>query len=459
LKNQQSGKSVSKGMSARFTNACLMVFGCLLGVLILITSYIVRTKYYDIRNVMYDYAECNKAINDFRDSCSYLTNQARLYSVNKNVSYIDNYFFELNQLKRREAAVDIIEMTHWKDSADKGIIDAYHESVKLVQKELYSMRLVSEATDIDLTTLPIDIQSVNVFDEDAALDRDSKLKLASEILFDSEYITAADNISNYCNKASVSLLNRYLSEQTTANYSIAHYFRGQFFIIFILLAVIVSLYASLIHLVVIPLKRNCVNIEKGKKMIVKGCSEVRIISRVFNNLYDKNAVAASDLKHKAEHDPLTGLINRNGLADIKEALSSATEPIAYLIVDIDFFKTINDTYGHLVGDEVLIRIANLMSEQFRNSDYVARIGGDEFAVIMTKIGPNPVNIIQRKIENMNRCLQNVTEDLPKVSLSVGVAFSEAGFVPSLEENADNALYKVKKGGRCNCSFFNVENDQ
>ena len=92
-------------------------------------------------------------------------------------------------------------------------------------------------------------------------------------------------------------------------------------------------------------------------------------------------------------------------------------------------------------------------EQFRGSDYVARIGGDEFAIIMTKFGSSPVEIINSKIQRLNAMLQHNDDGLPAVSLSVGVAFSKKGYVRDLEGQADDALYMVKRGGRCNCSFY------
>ena len=137
-------------------------------------------------------------------------------------------------------------------------------------------------------------------------------------------------------------------------------------------------------------------------------------------------------------------------------MSDTAEPVAYLIIDLDFFKSVNDKYGHPVGDLVLKKIADILSEQFRNTDYVARIGGDEFAVIITKFGDTPEIVIQRKIETINRMLQNTEDGLPKVSLSVGVAISTMGYNIKLEKQADKALYHVKQGGRCNCSFFTLE---
>lgn len=456
LKNQKSNVKNSKGINAQLTNAILMLIGCFLSIIIIVFSNLVKNKYEAIVSSMTDYAECSKAINDFRDACSYTTNQARLYSVNLNTSYMDNYFFEKNELRRCENALEIIEMTHKDDPADVGLTMALREVELLKKKEIYAIRLISEATHLDISTLPTEVANISISSDDIKLSDVEKLEKSRQYLFDSEYISAVDNISKYCNSVITSLVNCYLNKQSLNNISIKNFFQLEFILIIILILVVITLYILLVVLVLLPLSRNCRSIESGKKMLVSGSSEVRLISQIFNNLYDKNALATSDLKHKAEHDPLTGLINRNGFNQIKDVLKTVDEPIAYLIVDIDYFKSINDTYGHLTGDAVLKKIANLMSEQFRNSDYVARIGGDEFAVVMTKIGTTPVNIIQRKIENMNKSLQNVTDDLPSVSLSVGVSFSENGFRAELEAQADEALYKVKKGGRCNCSFYNME---
>ena len=91
-----------------------------------------------------------------------------------------------------------------------------------------------------------------------------------------------------------------------------------------------------------------------------GAYEIRYIADVYNSLFEKNAIVASDLKHKAEHDPLTGLINRNGFDKIKSVLIDTNEEIAYLLIDIDFFKKINDENGHVIGDKVLKKIADLL---------------------------------------------------------------------------------------------------
>ena len=156
-------------------------------------------------------------------------------------------------------------------------------------------------------------------------------------------------------------------------------------------------------------------------------------------------------------DELTGILNRRGFFEnIKKLINkeeNKNRSCAMLFCDMDNLKLINDQFGHSVGDDVLRKISNLFMEQFRGSDYVARIGGDEFAIIMTKFGDSPVEIINTKIGRLNAILQDNDDGLPPVSLSVGVSFSECGFVKEMEDQADKALYKVKQGGRCNCSFY------
>ena len=84
---------------------------------------------------------------------------------------------------------------------------------------------------------------------------------------------------------------------------------------------------------------------------------------------------------------------------------------------------------------------------------MARVGGDEFSIIMMDVGPDMSDLIEKKIESINQVLRNPEDGLPEVSLSVGVAFSQNGYTSTLYQNADMALYQVKENGRCGCDFY------
>ncbi|WP_456436357.1 oxygen-binding di-iron domain-containing protein [Thermovibrio ammonificans] len=158
-----------------------------------------------------------------------------------------------------------------------------------------------------------------------------------------------------------------------------------------------------------------------------------------------------ELEKRAITDYLTGLFNRQYLFDyLKETLKKAEEegfPVAVALIDIDFFKRINDTYGHLTGDCVLKELAKILKGSFRESDCVARYGGEEFVVVM------PHSNLENACKKMERVRQK-TEETPfcedklKVTFSAGVTeFKPGESIESLLERADKNLYEAKKSGR------------
>ena len=107
-----------------------------------------------------------------------------------------------------------------------------------------------------------------------------------------------------------------------------------------------------------------------------------------------------------------------------------------------------------MGDEILKKVANLLQTTFRSVDYVCRIGGDEFAVIMVDVNQELSYTISEKITVINNQLYCPTDDLPAISLSVGVAFTDrANPGESIFKDADKALYRVKQNGKHSCGFY------
>ena len=158
------------------------------------------------------------------------------------------------------------------------------------------------------------------------------------------------------------------------------------------------------------------------------------------------------LLQKAEYDALTGILNRRAFDQICRNSAEQKERIALLLIDMDNFKRINDTYGHSGGDIALKELARILTETFRSGDFVARIGGDEFAVILPGCPKEAGNTIISKVGKINENLSEL-HDINNASVSVGVAFSESGYNESLFKNADEALYLVKENGRHGCRIF------
>lgn len=432
----------------------VLIFAICAGVFI--SAFRLKSKYGDIIKSMETYARCTKAVNDFRDTSDFLTNQVRLFIIKLDDSYAKDYFEEYSISQNRDKAVDIVSQFNDSNDADINMELAFEESQSLAEIEKYAMLLTYDALEIPDSELPFQLSNVKLRPADKALSYSEKLERAENLLFDMNYQDSKNRINKYTTSVLDYLLVSHLAQQGEDTKHFYWLLTIQILTVIALFGSGWALFFTTNFLILRPIDYDIKSISEEKKMHVIGSYEMRLIAKSYNALREKDEIKASVLKHKAEHDPLTGLINREAFAQIKEVLCDTAEPVAYLIIDIDFFKSVNDKYGHPVGDQVLKKIAAILSEQFRNTDYVARIGGDEFAVIMTKFGDTPEMVIQRKIETINKMLQNVGDGLPGVSLSVGVAISTLGYNQILESQADKALYHVKQGGRCNCSFFTVE---
>ncbi len=157
-------------------------------------------------------------------------------------------------------------------------------------------------------------------------------------------------------------------------------------------------------------------------------------------------------------DPLTGLYNRRyvdpHLARMAEQSRNAGRDLAVMIMDIDHFKCINDTYGHTVGDDVLIEVADRLRDNLRAIDLVARIGGEEFLVAMPRTSPHQAKIAANRLRHLVNCTPFKIRgaDPIQVSVSVGVAISggcrmEKPELTRMCDRADAALYAAKSAGR------------
>lgn len=177
--------------------------------------------------------------------------------------------------------------------------------------------------------------------------------------------------------------------------------------------------------------------ESIKSMAIK-------IDQYMNNLKEAN--------EKASKDPLTSLLNREAFREKASSVivkDHSSDTHAFLMIDLDNFKNINDTYGHSVGDEVLIACAKAIKSKFRTGDLIARLGGDEFAVFYK-------NLLE--VEDIERRAQSICSGIASLSFkegftvraSIGIAYSKANKGNSYQRLymiADEALYEAKENGR------------
>ncbi len=162
------------------------------------------------------------------------------------------------------------------------------------------------------------------------------------------------------------------------------------------------------------------------------------------------------VRREASTDPLTGLMNRKGFQaavdDIMEDVELSAGPLSLIMVDIDFFKRVNDTYGHLLGDKVIKVVAQTILRCIKGGDSAGRFGGEEFAVLLPSTPLSGALVVAEHIRSAverGRIRRNDTnETIGQVTVSAGVAVYRSGETQEeLIDRADAALYAAKQSGR------------
>ncbi|OEU66754.1 MAG: diguanylate cyclase [Desulfovibrio sp. S3730MH75] len=219
-----------------------------------------------------------------------------------------------------------------------------------------------------------------------------------------------------------------------------------------LLLVVPAIYFKILK----PLRRLTQQAEvlsKGELGIAcewRGQDELSMLGKTLDDMRSKLNGNFNVMKEMAETDELTGLPNRHGFSeDIKKNMDLSRRykrPLSIAIFDLDYFKAINDTYGHGVGDEVLKEFSRMVCSRIRNTDLFARIGGEEFVMVMPETSIKAATALVNEI-------REVISGQPfahgeKVTTSIGVtSYSGVEELDELLEAADKALYQAKRKGR------------
>ena len=165
---------------------------------------------------------------------------------------------------------------------------------------------------------------------------------------------------------------------------------------------------------------------------------------------------------EALSDPLTGILNRRGFEGVAketfEDQSALDKGVCLLMVDIDHFKKVNDTYGHLFGDKIIRAIAETLKSKIRGQDAVARLGGEEFAVLLKEtdlIGARVVaETIRQSIERGRVRRIDTSEHISGITISIGLTkYSSGNSIVDMLDQADKALYVSKEQGRNRTTVF------
>ncbi|MEA5445917.1 GGDEF domain-containing protein [Gammaproteobacteria bacterium AB-CW1] len=192
-----------------------------------------------------------------------------------------------------------------------------------------------------------------------------------------------------------------------------------------------------------------VNLIYPAVMVVVAC----ILAELLYNGYVQNFIAAQQLRQSALTDPLTGLLNRRAMDQELAAAHALSrrhhQRYAVIMADLDYFKQVNDSHGHDVGDEVLVELAHRLSASVRAEDRVSRWGGEEFLILLQNTDKEPAYLVAEKVRQVvgNQDFKTSAGRL-SLTISLGLAINEGTEdAEAVVTRADKALYEAKRNGR------------
>lgn len=448
-------KGKLKGLRIQTLSIWIVLGAILISILIGDGIFNVMSRHQELAEINKNYILAQSDVAQMSKGSDFLTEQTRLYVITKSQDYVDAYFEEAEVTKRRDHALQ--EMEGYLHGKDQRALELSKEALalsnELMDLEIHAMKLAALSVEADLFQFAPQIQEYELTEEERLLTGQEKSERANELVFGQEYRDMKRKIEEKLESVTKSVINVCEQEHIESEQAMkSALIRQSIYTVLVVLLVIFS-YVMIAVLILRPIRIYVNCIKNNNFLEITGAYEFKYLAATYNNVYEMSIAQQNMLREKAELDALTGLLNRQSFEQLKEKLRGTSKQIALLIIDVDVFKSINDIYGHEVGDQALIRTGNLLKENFRTADYVLRIGGDEFAVVMEKMKPDKKKSISEKIDKINWELQHPPKDFPKYSVSVGIAFSENGYQDELFRQADQALYQTKENGRCGYTFY------
>ena len=302
--------------------------------------------------------------------------------------------------------------------------------------------------------IPAELEQLDLPEEEKQLSQKEKLEKAQKLVSDNEYRNTRGTIMKEVSGCLDQLLEKTKNRQQRANTIFSDMYLKLEIAIMILVILLLSICIIVRKLIVVPLVYYNKSIMEGEIFPVIGAAELQKWAETYNKVFKENEETQRLIRRQAEHDAMTDALNRGSFEKLLHMYENGDTPYALILIDVDTFKTVNDMYGHAVGDEILKKVTGLLKKAFRSIDHVCRIGGDEFAIIMVEMTSDLKYTIEEKIKAVNEELGTENENIPAVSLSVGVAFSDReNSGESIFKDADKALYYVKENGRNGCKFY------
>ena len=449
---QEKTQTHKKGVAIRSIYMLLAVIVCILTVITIAATHSTNQSYIRMQEATERFIGAREAASSMQTASDYLTEQARTFVITGNRKNVDAFFTEIKETRRRDQALESLGSYYGETEAYQALRNALDGSNELVNTENYAMRVALDAYGYNVKDFPEELRTVELTAADAALDARGKLSLATRLVFGEEYQAQKTAIYEEIGRCLDILISRSEAGQEESAQRMDVMLKVRTTLLVVILAAFFVLVLCSYFLVVKPLNRANALIRRQEYLPVSGSEEVRFLAETYNQMFHQTRKDQEQLSYEASHDSLTGLYNRGVFEKQRGELEH--DNIAMVLADVDRFKTINDTYGHDTGDRILKKVAGLLKKSFRSEDYVCRIGGDEFAVIMLHSDSSLRGLVRDKMEKVNAALAEPEDGLPVVSLSIGVAFGDReNPTEDIFKDADTAQYSVKNSGGNAVAFY------
>ena len=442
-------KHLKRGISHRVVHLWLVIIIMLFSGIVVLASMRVMESFLDITEASKQQTELQKAAHELMNASDYLTEQVQRFTIDGDRRFMDQYFTEAFESKRREEAIDKMTVDGRADSALKQLQEAMGHSIDLMDLEYYAMRLIVEAKGY--TDYPEVLGNVTLTEEDIALSNSEKIRRATELVLSDAYYEQKDKIREGMHASLDEIDKLALATEAEEKSSLRIAIIAVHVAIVIQALLVFSMMILTTKLSIKPILRAVEEIKEDLPISETGSNEFKYLATAYNKMYEKNKSSFENLSFKVSHDELTGAYNRAGYDLLLSRMDLATTYM--MLFDVDDFKSFNDTYGHETGDKVLIKLVNVLRRVFRDDDCICRVGGDEFVVLMRHSGNIQRQLIEAKFEQIFEDLENTEDGLPPIYVSIGITNGKgAKDMSQLFEMADEAMYQSKKQGKSTYTF-------
>ncbi len=430
-----------------------MILAVVIFILTMMSMFLLTHTFKNLSGTAVENTELEKASHVLMDASDYLTEKVQRFTLDGDEAFMNDYFVEAFETKNREKAIETMSKDEKYSASLSQLQKAMDESVRLMDQEYYAMKLVVEAKNI--TGYPEILKGVSLSSNDEKLTPDEKMIKATSLVLGDDYYNQKNKIRENMQKSLDELVKISNDEENKAMQDMTTQLIVVGIMSVIQTAAILFMIVLTSRLGIKPVLTAVEKIKDEDPIPEIGANEFRYLAHTYNKMYSIYKGSLDRLNFKASHDELTGAYNRSGYELL---LSSVDMSSTHMILfDLDNFKKINDSFGHKTGDEILIKLVNTLKRNFRNDDYICRIGGDEFVVFMVHSNEMQRQLIKTKIEHINSQLHDVKDGLPPISVSVGIVHGlDVPADSNIFEKADEAMYKAKQSGKSTLSFYSEQ---